>query len=499
MTRSTNITKIILSTILFVYFIFAIQPWNLYFLNDDFVHIPLSAKTQWIHFQFFRPVANLLTAAEVKLFGTNSLGFHITSLLLHIFSTFCVSILCNQLIYKYGDQAQYKNAGFVAGCLFFIYPFHSEPLMWIIGRISMIATLFIIISIIFFLKRSQHSFYYLLSLLSFVIGLFSYEITWVVPGLVSVITLVEYLKLQKRIKKEILYLLPFWILFGIFLLLRHMVLRQLITEYEVLGRDMSVFSLVANFFRLLARTMVPPTQNTIEFIVIFSATIFVLLGFILFIAKRRAVKLLHVLLVLFLIISYLPTIAIGIDTHGSEGERYLYFPSVFWILLLTMLIYELSGKIGTYVFFLIAAAYSLLLATSALNYQHASHVAKNILSVFNNRPAFKKIIAINIPANYRGAMIFRSGFAEAIDWMYPHMNVDTIIVVPAKRTYEKISLPVKIIKKEDLTAHYIKASTSDNKNYTLYFKNRIIEYNSTQDLLIFFNETGVGEVLYPHP
>lgn len=497
MTRSTDTKKIIFTIFLFFYFVLVIQPWNLYFLNDDFVHIPLSTQTVWIHFQFLRPVANLLTALEVRFFGTQPLGFHITSLVLHMFCTYSVSILCNELIYNYGDKLKYKHAGYAAGCLFFIYPFHSEPVMWIIGRISMIATFFIIISITFFLKRSRHFYFYPLSLLSFTIALFSYEISWVMPGFITILACVDYFKMKKHIGKEFLYVLPYWILLGIFLILRYIVLPQFISDYE--GRKGSLFTLLANFFRLFGRTIVPPAENTIEFILIFSIVTAIFLLFILFLAKKKAIKLLHVLLAIFLIISYLPTTSIGIDTHGTEGERYLYLPSVFWILLLTTLFYELPPRICRYGLYVIVLIYSVLLATGASNYKHASRVAKNILSLIANRNGVKKIVALDIPSNYRGAMIFRSGFAEAIDWIHPRTNPDSIIVLPAERTYKKISLPVKTIKKYELGSMDLDARTNDNKNYMLYFKSNIIPYNSATDMLIFFNKNGDGKVLYPEP
>ena len=499
MYTSSNTIKYTFAILLFIYFILIVQPWNLYFLNDDFVHIPLSEKTIWVHFQFFRPVANIITSVEVKLFGTNPVGFHITSILLHLIITYYVGILCKLLINKYGDPLKYRHAAYAAGCIFFIYPFHSEPIMWIIGRISMIATLFIILCIIFFLKRSKRVYFYSLSIAAFILALFSYEIAWVVPGFITLFTIIDHYKIKKDFRKNVLYVIPFWILLGLFLLVRYLMLQQLLTEYELLGRNMSLSSFIANFFRLFARTLAPPTENTVTFIALFLVLALCLFGLIIFIIKSKSIKTVHILLASFLVVSYIPTIPLGIDTHGSEGERYLYLPSVFWILLFTLCVFELRDQMCRIVFCGVMLIYAFLFASAAGNYKHASVVAKNILSLIPDQSRFKKLVAVNLPSNYKGAMIYRSGFKEAIQWIYPNSGIDSVIVIAAKRTYKKIILPFKTLEQDELPNDAIGSLKIDNVHHVLSFDNYSVTYNSKKDLLIFFNITGKGMILYPEP
>ena len=369
--------------------------------------------------------------------------------------------------------------------------------MWIIGRIAIIATLFSITAIIFFLKRSLRSYFYPLSILSFVIALFSYETAWMVPIFITVLAIADYYKIKNHVTKRILYILPYWLLLAAFLFIRYIALQQIVTEYVLRESNLSIGSLAGNFARLLARTVVPPAKSTLDFAIIFIVVSLVILGLLFPMVRRKTVTRLHVLLGLFLAISYLPVLSIGIDTHGSEGERYLYLPSVFWILLLTMLLYQLPQKIRRYGFFTIIFIYSLLLKNAASNYQHASVIAKNILSVIGVHSVPGKIVAINIPANYKGAMIFRSGFKEAIDWIHPNTYKDSVIVIPAERTYKEIPLHIRSITKNELNNIGLKAVTTDNRKYILYFKTHVIQYNSQEDMLIFFNETGEAVVLYP--
>ena len=488
-------TKVACSVLLLGFFIITVQPWNLYFLNDDFVHIPLSTQSVLIHFQFFRPVPNMLTALEVRIFGTAAVGFHVTSMILHIVATICVGVFCHSLIQQYSSPGKYKNAGYLASLLFFIYPFHSEPVMWIIGRIGIIATIFILLSLIFFLKRHHRRYFYYCSLLSFLVALFTYETSWVVPLFITMFALVDYSKTRKYGRLELMPVLGFWVIFVFFLLTRFAVLQEIVTDYEFSGHHISPASLINNFFRLVGRTLVPPSISTTKFLITIGLVMIILLVYLVFLIRRKSFRFLYLLLAILLGISFLPTTQIGIDTHGSEGERYIYLPSVFWIILLTGLLYELPIRVGQTIFVVLIFLYSVLFMSAASNYHYASSVAKKLVSLVRDYRGEGKIVAINIPANFRGALIFRSGFKEAIDWVYPQLKYDSVIAVPAERTNHKIK-SIAVIDKADLGRMY-PFSTTDNKTYAFHSGSQPIHLNMLEDMLIYFDASGDGVAIYP--
>jgi dolichyl-phosphate-mannose--protein O-mannosyl transferase len=48
------------------------------------------------------------------------------------------------------------------------------------------------------------------------------------------------------------------------------------------------------------------------------------------------------------LISYVPYLSIGIDTHGVEGERYLYLPSMFfciWLVYVLQQVFQLKKTV----------------------------------------------------------------------------------------------------------------------------------------------------------
>ena len=275
MLRITSQNRVLIGALFFVYFILVIQPWELFFLNDDFIHIPLSTKTIWVHFQFFRPVPNLVTSLEIRLFGTDPLGYHITSILLHIITTILVIKLFRALSTTYGHAEKYRNTDFIAGCLFFLYPFHSEPVMWVIGRIAILATLFVVISLLLFVRRSRGRLFYFLSLCSFAIALLTYEISWIVPVTVTIFAVFDHYRKEKQFHKSIVALAPYWILFGMLLVVRFSMLQGVMTRYEVTGRDISPIALAGKWLRLFARTVVPPSESTKTFMIIFACAVIV--------------------------------------------------------------------------------------------------------------------------------------------------------------------------------------------------------------------------------
>ncbi|MBO9203295.1 MULTISPECIES: glucosyltransferase domain-containing protein [Niastella] len=500
MTNPPSYTKLkfFVATLLLVFVILVTRPWDLYFLNDDFIHIPLSTQTIWVHFTFFRPIANMVTAAEVWLYGNNPLGFHITSLVLHIMVTFSVMALTRALLKKYSSPIKYEHAPFLIGCLFFIYPFHSEPLLWVIGRIAMIATLFYVLSLIFFIRATAW-YHYALSIVFFIPALFTYEISWTLPLLITILAITDRYLYKKNWRATVGSFAPHWIVFGLFVTIRSLLLNQVFTRYEVEGRSMDILTLAGNYFRLIARTIAPPAQSTTLFITGFAVLAAGFTILVVYCIKKKAFTTLPILLTCLLLITYLPVITFGIDTHGTEGERYLYLPSVCWLILLVLLIYATPPKFktGLLAFLFITAATTL--AIEARYYQHASRVAKNIITTINPPSPIKNIIALNLPANYKGAMIYRMGYPEAVRWMRPEIQFQDAIIEPAARTFDKVSDTLRTLVPSQLPATGLSFQQTGPDSLLIDYNNKKIQYSPKTDLLLYFPTGQPGVLIYPHP
>jgi phosphoglycerol transferase MdoB-like AlkP superfamily enzyme len=113
-------------------------------------------------------------------------------------------------------------------------------------------------------------------------------------------------------------------------------------------------------------------------------------------------------------ISLLPVISLGADVHDSEAERYLYPASVFACLLLVYILNSLIKKINhvAKIMVLIIGCHLYFLYQSSTAYRYASYVSRFVIESLNTVPGIKYVTFTNLPSQYKGALIFRIGFAK---------------------------------------------------------------------------------------
>ncbi len=123
------------------------------------------------------PVTLLSLALDYKLYGLNAGGFHVTSLLLHSFNTALVFLIINSIF-------EDKNKSFFITLLFLIHPLNVETVVWVSERKGMLAALFTLLSLYFFLKFNQGNYkkiFYSLSLASFCLALLAKAVFVALP------------------------------------------------------------------------------------------------------------------------------------------------------------------------------------------------------------------------------------------------------------------------------------------------------------------------------
>lgn len=125
--------------------------------------------------QFCRPVLNLTFLFEKYLYGIKPFGYHLTNLLLHLFSAFSIFLL---LTLRYD-----KKKTFVLCLLFVCHPAIVQAVAWIPGRNDSLLALFIILSFYFFVKYTENtkSGYLFGYLFCFVLALLTKETAIVLP------------------------------------------------------------------------------------------------------------------------------------------------------------------------------------------------------------------------------------------------------------------------------------------------------------------------------
>lgn len=133
--------------------LYAYNPFNLYFLADDFLHVPESVKSLWVQQNSLRPVGNISLHIDYLIGSTNALGYHITNLLLHILNTILIfAVSCE--MFKLGLDKGHKILALLVAVLFFSYPFHSEAVFWVIGRSASLGTFVFFSSMLLLVKAT---------------------------------------------------------------------------------------------------------------------------------------------------------------------------------------------------------------------------------------------------------------------------------------------------------------------------------------------------------
>ncbi len=411
------------------------SPTGLYFLNDDLIHIPLSSKGVLMQRHSWRPIGDLSIALDWYLWGKNAWGYHLSSLLLHGTCSVLVGAFVNTLFHQYmPDTPNRLMVSWLSTVLFFVYAFHSEAIFWIIGRSASLAMLFGLPAFICYLKRHAAKRFVALSLLFFQLALFAYESVWVFPVLAVFFSAATIYKKESTWKKERFYLLIIWVSFIIHLFIRFLYLGEVAGSYE--GSHFKAFNLpvlALNNAKLLLRTFLPPVQQNWQLLAGAVILLFIVLFTLYRIRKINTTVLIPVIAGVCLFVSYLPYLSLGIDTHGVESERYLYMPSVFAVLLLSWSMIFIFYK---YIFplFLLLAIYQLFfLHFSRTYFSEASHISATTFNQVNLLSNKKRLFIDSLPDEVRGALIFRLGFTEGLEWLKKSETVDSIIILSRKR------------------------------------------------------------------
>ena len=410
--------------------IYVFRPHQLFFLADDFIHIPESAHNLLAQRNSLRPVGNLSIHLDYLWSKKSPFGYHFTNLILHLTNSFLVFIFCKILMKKYASLVGSTIFSVTVAIVFFTYPFHSESIFWIIGRSGMLGALFTLSALLFFLKRNRSWYFFIASLICFELALLSYESSWIFPIIAIAFAYADTRLKQSSKKVELIKIALIWFLFLLNLIIRLQVTGELFNAYDsgsILNFDIKELSL--NFFRLFFRTLLPPFVHTKYFVAASIVSLLIIALLIYILRRQKKIHLLFVLLSFSWLISYLPYLSLGIDTHGVEGGRYLYLPAVFfctWLLYLLFLL--LKKQWFVIVFFAITMGNFYWLFQARSYFIKAGAITKTAYSEINNWQQKHVLFLENLPQYNRGAVIFRLGFEEGLNWLYPNIKTKIFIV-----------------------------------------------------------------------
>lgn len=419
----------LLCSIVIVVTIYNYHPFNLYFLADDFLHVPASAKNLWMQQNSLRPIGNFSLHIDYWFSSNNALGYHISNLVIHVINSVLVFAISKHL-FKNANSKNILIAPIFIAVFFFSYPFHSEAVFWIIGRSGSLSALFVLLALYCWFKKNRSITYAVGIFIFFQLALLTYESAWTFPLILLLLMYAERNDFLQHRKKNMLIFLLLFIQFILYLYLRFYSTGELMNHYDAgafLQFDFS--TLMQNFVRLFARTFVPPLFNHQYFIVLLVVFVVVLAALVFSLLRKQKVNSFFLAISAIWLLSYLPYLSIGIDTHGVEGERYLYLPSVFfciWLMYVLLQLFEIKTIVIIYT--VLFAANFFYLNKSRTYYEKAGLIAQNTLQELNKLDNIKRIFFVGLPQYNKGAVIWRTGLTDAVNWLAKSKKQQIIIV-----------------------------------------------------------------------
>jgi hypothetical protein len=363
-------------------------------------------------------ICKLTYLSDNYFFGKNPGGYHIINLVFHLADAILGTLVLKEFIklcHDYFTVFQVKIIPFIFFTLFLVSPIHSEPLCYILARDGSMVTFFCLLSVLFFIKADfKNNGWFFFSLLFFLCALFTYEISWTLPVItLSIAVFKGYIKKQP-LKKNIAVPALCFIFFAAWFIIK-VVLTDKFEVSDYRNQDLfsiSFLTLLKNIALLFLRNFIPPFKSTAIFLFISAFFIIALTaGIYKIFREKRQLFFLCILLVALTFFGFLAVAIIGIDTHDSESERYIYFSSIFAVMLLAVV---LATVINNKVILIAAVAtltflYGLSLFKTINHYKEGGVFANKYLTILNNnKPDKKTIYIINQPAQYYGALLFRA-------------------------------------------------------------------------------------------
>jgi tetratricopeptide (TPR) repeat protein len=239
-------------------FDFAVDDWRLIYEKRDFLQDwsnlkvaftqPFPAET-YEPIPYYRPVVTLVNFVNHHLLGKTTFGYHIVNLGFHILNAVLLYLLVFLLFKR-------EFLSLMAALFFAAHPIHTNSVVWISARTDLIACLFVLVSLILFFKRKDHSgtprlLLFWGAVLAYLFALLSKEMALALPLFLFVW---DYVSERESIGKKIVPYVPFLAVSVLYLVLRVAILGNLgageaHTSANLFGRFLTAFAIYFYYFK----------------------------------------------------------------------------------------------------------------------------------------------------------------------------------------------------------------------------------------------------------
>lgn len=301
---------------------------------------------------YYRPMMYLIYMIIYHLSGLDPRAFHLLNVLLNVLVCLLVFMSTVKLLQQFlPAKRNIIFPSFAASVLFATHPVHTEAVAWIAAIPELSYSLFCLLSLYLYTwTRETARPVYIMSVSSFFLAAFCKE-----PALLFPFVLIAYdYCLGKTTGKNLLRIrryIPYFAAAAIYLAARVLVLGQLVqtVKHNRLDTHVSLVNVFPLFSAYLAKLIWPLNLNAYTvfspipslFTLRGGAAVIVTLAFIVFISVSFKKNGLFFLSLSLILLPLLPALYIPALPENLFAERYVYFPSFGFALLLASVFTEI--------------------------------------------------------------------------------------------------------------------------------------------------------------
>ncbi|MBT6691608.1 hypothetical protein HOB10_04725 [Candidatus Parcubacteria bacterium] len=434
-----------------------------YFVSDDWHWLSLARDTSWSWHIFwsnyegtnlggsYNPLLISIWKLFFNIFQLKYSAYHLVSLILHASNAFVLYLLAKK-IFTLTKLASKEFWSIVAASLFLLWPVQVEAVTWISAWPHPWVTILYLLSLLFYFSwrqqgRRKHIY---VSLIFFVLALLIKEVAISLP---FVILLWEayFHSTRDRIKTKTLPI--YFIILALFIFIRYQATAVLFGYYgrssfgwpikEWIGNIGGLLNdfLSAGYFREM---YFKGWYHYLDSLVI---VITVALGiyFYYLLAKK---KFLQFTIFFSLLLSMVPALPLGLSRTTFEGERYLYLPSIFFILWFVYILAKIRlAQKFKYILLVVLLLSNLVTVCYKNNiWRAAADLSNQIVSSFDrlDSPAGQKLMTVALPDNLSGAQVFRNNLQQALEFTYPD-KAPRILSLPVYQRFTMFNINDRLL------------------------------------------------------
>lgn len=373
-----------------------------------------------------------------KLFATNPEWWIGASVFLHVIAAILVQVFSEKLLNVFSFRQSFALS-FFASLIFLVSPYQVESVLWTPTNLPvLLSTVFFLAALIFSINffTSGKPGHTLISHGFFVLSVFSYESSFVLPAVVSILFFFLRKTVLAGFRQVGLYgMLPqFGIIIFYFFLTKlifgswvwHGGNLELAVPFSVLGGNFLKYLLKFFFFFRylqldgLESFLLEIYQNKIVLLLIFIFTIGVLASASYFMIRSKNIFT-NALVASFacFCVSLLPVLPLDTSFLSYPyPDRYGYLPSVFFYLFVVIAIYGVFKRWAVPVSLAYAVLCGVLLFKTVALWKSTNDYCRNAIENFATFAEFDRIYVLDAPAYLHGIPAFRSGFRPAMHLRY---------------------------------------------------------------------------------